>query len=699
MTHSFEASIVLHMVDRVSGAMGAIGKALTRNQAAADALQSRLNKIHSTFQSGLVMGMGASALAAPLIAAAHEGQEYLHVLNQMHAAGMSNKQVAESMANAWRITGTVITSTVTGNLQVIQDLQTVLGNNKEANAFAEPFIKIQGAFAGILDGKMSGKAINDQSFAMAKSIDMLGHVKNAKEIQHHADNMFRVAEATQGRVMPSDYMTTLKFSRQAKYGLSDEFLYKKLPELIIENKGGNGSAGGVGPQIAALHRFGVQGIMNKQSAAMFDRLGMVPKSSILKTTTSGTTLKAGLLGSDILAADPHKWVNEVLVPRIIKAHHLNPKNTDAIMKHIIQMFKGNQGAASFAAELYKKNFIFQERFPKLFDQTQGLEKAYNSALKNDPNTNWLALGNAFKNLKTVFGAEIIPVIIPWVLKLTDTIQKSAIYLKNNPEITKAISGFFALGTTLFATGAAIQFARAAFMGLKFVFSPLGKAIKGVWDTAVLVASRVGPFIMRAVPWVLNVMNKMGLVGLAIGALILALTNWDGIMKFVHKNHKFFIHIAAEVVRATDWLNEAFEGMIKWFAQLGAAIGKVMGEIGSKIANLPIVGQTGLMLKQAGNEIQTNMSKAMQVDQMTSTRDEKFLKEKGFGGLVGALKGKSSTTVNQTNHVTIQQVPGHDHEKCWEKGQRKLIKNVIHGTMGSSGNSTGSSIFTQGSGRP
>src|SRR5262249_22516258 len=136
-----------------------------------------------------------------------------------------------------------------------------------------------------------------------------------------------------------------------------------------------------------------------------------------------------------------------------------------------------------------KDFVFKERFPTLYNQTKGLNAQYNSSLKNDPQTNWMAISNAFKNLKTVLGAEVLPVIIPYVTKFTEALQKTSIYLHSNPGVAKNIAGFFAMGSALLFSGAAIQITRAALMGLQFVFTPLGSVIKKV-------ASAIGPLMSR-----------------------------------------------------------------------------------------------------------------------------------------------------------------------------------------------------------
>lgn len=441
----FEAGVVLHLVDKVSSGLGAIAMQFTRTQTAANALQARLTAIHSTFHKGLLIAGGGMALALPLVHATKAAEGYQHQLNQMQTAGLSHKEMAQSVAAAWQTTGKVITSTAEENLKVIMDLRSVFGHTGEAIDYMPKFTKIQGAYASVLDGKLAKQADN-QTFAMAKALDTIGKIKNHHEMNAAAEGMFRATVATGGRVLPSDYLTTFKYMRQAKFGLNDEFLWKKLPELILENKGsGSGAAGGVGPQIAALYRFGVQGIMNKQAAHNLMGIGLIGANQMMKTTTTGTTLVGGVLGSKLLSQDPVEWVNKVYLPHLVAAKHIDLGNKEALIHASNEILKGNQLATSLVAEIIKKPQVF-ERFPGLYNKTDSVDAAYDRGMKNDPEINRKALAAAFHNLNTVIGIHVLPVTIPLVNSLAAAIQKTALVLKDSPGIAKAIVGITALSS-------------------------------------------------------------------------------------------------------------------------------------------------------------------------------------------------------------------------------------------------------------
>lgn len=684
---NYDSGVTIHLVDKVSSGLAVVARAFTQSQTAADALQNRLNKIHSTWQNAQIMAGAGMAIAAPLIKAAHHGEEYLHVLNQMTSAGMSQREIAKSIGAAWETSGKIITSTATENLKVISDLRTVFGDVNEAVEYMPTFAKMQGAYTSILEGKLAGQA-ETQSFAMAKAIDMLGHVKNKEEFDRAANSMFRVTEATQGRVLPSDYQNVLKYARQAKFGMSEDFLYKKLPELIVENKGGNNAAGGVGPQLAALYRFGVQGIMNKQAAGRLQEMGMIPASSIMKTTTRNTTLKGGVLGSDTLAADPHLWVRDVLVPHLSKFNKIDMKAPDASDKLITasnQVFKGNQGAAALVAEFIKKDFLFSDRGPRLFDKTATLDESYDNAMKNDPKANWKAFHASMENLLTVVGIEILPRVIPMINQFSQSIQQFSLYLKDNPGITKTLTEVIAVSSAFMFVGSAALFVKAAFMGIKFVLSPLIWIIKNV-------VKNIGPLIARlgGLRGILLLTTRVILPLVAIiGSLIFIITTWDDTVKGV-----------------TNSIAQFIMGL----SNVEAAFGRLLSSIGEQIASIPVAGPLlagpanalkgmGADMQGHGNKVSESAGFAMNAysllgDSTAAARANKqAAKSKGPGG-----SAASKTTINQTNNISIPHVPGAKPKDYADEISKRISKEAAHATSASSGNSVGRSYNAGGAHR-
>jgi hypothetical protein len=615
MSTVFEAGVVITLVDRVSGALGRIAKQFATTNTAAAALQNRMNRIGNMWNSGLLMVSTGTAIARPIIAATREAEKYQHQINQMTSAGMSHLEMVRAIGSAWETTNNITTSGAVQNLKIISDLRGVFGQTQEAIEYMPKFSKMQGAYSSILDGKLVKRA-EEQSFALAKALDMVGKVSNRAEFNKAADSIFKVTEATIGRVLPSDYQQFYKFARQARYGLNDDFAYKILPELILENKGGNSlgnSMGGPGAAVAALYRFGVQGIMNKRSAEMLRQMGMVPAASILKTTTSGTTLSGGVLGSGVLAKNPFEWVQTVFLPHLESRFKISSTETDKLIQTSNQVFKGNQLASSLVAEFIRKKMQLT-RFSGLWDKTDSIDQAYARGMKNDPAANWEAFHRSIENLKIALGESVVPVIIPIINKLSSTIQQTAKYLHDHPGIAKALVGITALTSAALILGGVFNIASAGFMGLRLMVFAIGAGVGGL--TGVLSG------VLKAVMMFGRILP---ILGAALVSVALLTDNWDRIMGFVHQHSRVFVTIAAEVVRA--------------MSNLAIGVRYLLNSLQTAFEQISSVGGLLRLPESWSRNIGGFFSKLMpKIDDVTAKRNEEYLKKRGLGGLVDSIKG-------------------------------------------------------------
>jgi hypothetical protein len=189
---------------------------------------------------------------------------------------------------------------------------------------------------------------------------------------------------------------------------------------------------------------------------------------------------------------------------------------------------------------------------------------------------------------------------------------------------------------------------------------------------------------------------LSLAGVAITAVILIVQNWDKIMQFVHDNAGFFIVQASKLANTIDYLGQVFNICSTFASTFTSALLK-------DFSKLPIFG-----------DMAKGLSAAMKTSAADQAAAEANLRSKGLGGTADSIKGsspaemakgskpaggnsqqKNSTVVNQTNNFSVQQVPGHDHEKC----MRTMVKGSSHAASAGSGNSVGRSMFTHGHQRP
>lgn len=446
MFEAYKVGIRLSLVSNVATGLAGMSRHFIQAGAHAKALQMELNRLKAlAMTGGIVTGVGLFGLHL-MDKMLGPAEEYTHQLNVMNMAGFTHMEQVKAIGDAWQNTGKVITTTATDNLRSLLDLRNILGNLGEAQAALPIISRIQAVMGASTSEAVSGNAKNF-TFDIAKAADIAGYAKNPEEFQKFAENMARVIMATQGRVTPNAYLSVLKYARQARYSLNDDFLFHYLPTLILENAGASGGGGGsrgVGPMIAAMFRVTNQGYISRQALPLLQSLGLV-RGNPLGTTTTGTTVESfkmpGLAG-----ANPFEWAQKVLMPAMHRKYgeHLTRQQIAYVVG---QLFRGNQLAASAMTEFLVKPFNF-ERDKRLIEKTPTIAEAYKHAISNDPNTAAKALSAQWENLKISFMMGVVPVLIPLLVKLSHAFELLGKVMRDHPQITKAV----ALGlATLFAT--------------------------------------------------------------------------------------------------------------------------------------------------------------------------------------------------------------------------------------------------------
>ena len=239
------------------------------------------------------------------------------------------------------------------------------------------------------------------------------------------------------------FQQVFTYARQGKFDLSDEFKYEILPSLMLEmatKNGGGGGSRGVGPMLAAMYRITNQGYVNKKAVPELESLGLLDASSVLKTTTSGTT--GGALREHALAAaNPFRWVNEVLVPAIRRKYGEGVTD-EFVRQKINEVMRGNQLAASMAVEFFTKqnNFL---RDQKIIQGALPFNQAFESATNNDYFTARKMLDSQWESFKTAFGKEVVPIIVPAILALAKGINAITQAIVAHPTATRVFMEFAA----------------------------------------------------------------------------------------------------------------------------------------------------------------------------------------------------------------------------------------------------------------
>jgi hypothetical protein len=398
-------------------------------------------------------------------------KEYQHQIAQMsEAQGMSQKEIADAIAAAWKNTGEVMTMSVTDSLKTLVDLKNIFGDVKMASTMLPIAAKANAILQSASDGRLSQSQAENVGFSMFKALDIRGATVDPTRAEHEADLMVKVINAMQGRVTPEMFQGVFQYARQAKFDLSDDFAYGILPTLMLEmskgsSGGGGGGSRGVGPALAAFYRVAAQGYVSRAAVPLWERLGLKGAGNVLETTTPGTVM-APVKERGLAEQNPFEWATTVLDPAIKK--YLGTKYSEGAEREIVaELFKGNQLAASMIMEFITKPQNFS-RDQRLIGQASGIS-GYNKLVDTDPDFAWAMVNAQFKTFLVSIGPDLLKIVVPALKALAGSLHDMAIWATKNPDavgmIMKSLAGlgvfFVSIGTAMSGIGSFLVVAQAA----------------------------------------------------------------------------------------------------------------------------------------------------------------------------------------------------------------------------------------------
>jgi hypothetical protein len=698
VTSVFEAGVVVSLTDKVSGGLAHMAKMLERNATAAAVLQHRMDKIGSIFKSGAIMAAGGVALATPLILATKSAMELETAMARVKTmTGASNAQMAQLSILASKTadqTGIFSKPKIMGF--AAEMYSSGITDIKQISALLPGFAKAADSLYLSSNGKQGASET-------VHSLVALAHQFGA----YTPEKMIPISEAAyaMSKRLPGGIQSlaatgaSVNVTGSRTLGI-DPIELMAFQAAIAQTSGSKGGGGkgrlSASNQINALQRAmpGVlgAGLISGKSGLAAATMGLADKYG------ASTVMKNGKFDFELYQKkieDFEKLSTVEIAQRMMSNIGMLSKSkaTDVypLIKHALntggkgvakeqlqqQLMKWQFGSADGVATMMgDKNFIVAKK--QMMTAARASQRE--GGIDKDQRAYMGTLDGQLKRLKTTMntlsstvGTHMLPVMTKALTKFNDFTTKVNVFAEANPRLVQASVALLASASSILVVGGAINIVRAAFMGLQFVF----------------------PIFLRV----------LGPLGIAIAAVSLVIANWDKIMKVVHQNSKFLIHVASGVADACDLVSGAFKGLMKW-------LGNVVSQIGAYLTSIP-------MLAGLGSALNKQVQAMTYVDDVTAKREEAKLRARGWGGLVDGIKGpsevqmngtkgflmgavkaaKTSQTVHQTNNISMHQVPGHDHKKCADQVIREISKGGRIAMDASSGNSIGRSNRRQGSTRP
>ncbi|WP_139284933.1 hypothetical protein [Acidocella aminolytica] len=371
---------------------------------------------------------------------------------------MSQAQVAQATATAWRMTQTVMTSNATDNLKLLQDLKNTLGSMNEAVSVSNPM----GRVVAVL-GNLTGKPSEGEGYALAKFLDQSGRLVDPQTGEISPANMLKwariaegIAAATNARVDPRQMLNFQVGAKAAGSQLSEQGFLDFVPTLLAN---GGSKAGTWLGSLEAQMLGGIQ--FYSQSVRSFEGIGLLDPRKVHKGGGGRFAIGDGAWQqSDLLRHDPAKWVWDVLIPDLKKHGY---KTIDQQVK-FLQHTGLRQTVSGLLVELLR-NETADKRDIKNVGTATSVDQ-YKIMQNTSPTAQLDAFNQAWNNLLTALGSPMVGTAYHMLDRVTAEINKLGAWAAAHPKDILAIEKMVAAiaGITVVMGSAAVVGAAVTALG-------------------------------------------------------------------------------------------------------------------------------------------------------------------------------------------------------------------------------------------
>lgn len=550
---AYSVAIRLQVANLASQGVRLLAADLLKAHGAATNLQSKLSAL-KMIAVGYGLDRAGEGILGFMNKAVDASKEYTHQLALMNAAGFTQKEVAESTAAAWKTAGGVITTTAAQNLEVLRELRSAFGKG-EGMAHAYAVLPQVQRVSSILRS-LTGREQAHVGFDMVKAIELgTKGALSVESMMRQSEMMSKALVQMGGTLTVSDFHQAIKYSRAMAPYMTDEFKYLYLPTLMQEMKAGpSGGATSAGNVIASLGQVVVGQQIPKALIQNWIDSGLINAGSVVKDKHNRTTSKVmpgGVVGQNEFGENPYFWAQKYAAPavdKLMRERHLDQYGAILALTH-------NRVAAFGLQTLINKGAQF-ERDRKLIAEGPTSYDTYQRLMKADPQMAEQALHSQWQNLLAILGYQILPRMIPYMVKFADGLDRISQWMAAHPTATRDIAfGLVGIGAAL---------------------SVIGKAMMAVGIIRFL---GMGPALAGAAP--------------VLGTLVLSLAAAGVIAVFVYKNWDKLTNIATA-------LNAQFPGMVQGFNNILWFIGQVIDKA-SYLNPLGLLGRGAQVLVDAGDQ--------------------------------------------------------------------------------------------------
>lgn len=280
---------------------------------------------------------------------------FLKIQNQMLAGSWTEAELAKATALSWELSAKHRNVGAKEILEMTKELAPVLGGADKALAKAPMMAGFLSSMQIPLGTEMA-KQFTRQIRDGIKSAELAGEAINMDRFAGYMQSMVKVLNAFGGTITPSDYFMATKYARASGLNWSDQYRELILPTIMQEL-----GAASTGTAHMSLYQAIIGGMMRQKSLTHFDDLGMIDHDKLdpSNLTKEGRIKRMdpkAFMGARQLMENPYEWVQQTLLPQMIKKGIITQSGMDQVRAGNIKEGEGAETRkliSEYVAQLFQ----------------------------------------------------------------------------------------------------------------------------------------------------------------------------------------------------------------------------------------------------------------------------------------------------------------------------------------------------------